>query len=426
MQTLSAGQATRGSFGRVSEVCDALGRFWKRAATQGNGRHGARVFRREARIPSIEELLQREEVRVDARETRKIVGGKTVLVTGAGGSIGLELCRQIASGGPRKLLLLDKSENGLFYANLEASERLGAARVSPFLANLLDGQGAKEILRNEQPEIIFHAAAHKHVGLLERQPQEAIRNNVLGTRNIAEAALELGAGRFVNISTDKAVNPRNYMGLSKKVTELCIQELARKGATRFSNVRFGNVAGSTGSVLRLFREQIEKGGPVRVTDPRATRYFMSVTEAVHLILRAAAMGQGGETFVFDMGEPLNIYELAKTMVILAGLKPEEDLEIQFTGLGEGEKIAEELWEEWERPAPTESERILAIRSENPRGGVLREIEQMEDFLARGDRSGLLEYIHGIFPEFGWNRSRAIAQVAAASGQMAAMPSAGAA
>jgi FlaA1/EpsC-like NDP-sugar epimerase len=370
--------------------------------------------------------LQRAEVRVDARETRKIVGGKTVLVTGAGGSIGLELCRQIASGGPRKLLLLDKSENGLFYANLEASERLGAARVSPFLANILDGQGTKEILRNERPHIVFHAAAHKHVGLLERQPQEAIRNNVLGTRNIAEAALELGAGRFVNISTDKAVNPRNYMGLSKKVTELCIQELARKGGTRFSNVRFGNVAGSTGSVLRLFREQIEKGGPVRVTDPRATRYFMSVTEAVHLILRAAALGQGGETFVFDMGEPLNIYELAKTMVLLAGLKPEEDLEIQFTGLGQGEKITEELWEEWERPAPTESERILAIRSENPRRGVLTEIQQMEDFLARGDRGGLLEYLHGIFPEFGWNRSRAIALAAAAPGQMAAMPSAGAA
>jgi len=426
MQTLSAGQATRESFGRVGDIRSALSRLWKRAAARGNGRHAARVFRRDPRIPSIEELLQREEVRVDARETRKIVGGKAVLVTGAGGSIGLELCRQIAQSGPRKLLLLDKSENSLFYANLEASERLGAARVNPFLMNLLDGQGTKEIVRNERPDIIFHAAAHKHVGLLERQPQEAIRNNVLGTRNIAEAALESGAGRFVNISTDKAVNPRNYMGLSKKVTELCIQELARHGGTRFSNVRFGNVAGSTGSVLRLFWEQIQKGGPVRVTDPRATRYFMSVTEAVHLILRAAALGQGGETFVFDMGKPLNIYELAKTMVLFAGLKPEEDLAIEFTGLGEGEKIAEELWEEWERPARTESEGIFAIRGENARRGVLEEIQQMENYLARGDTKGLLRYVHGIFPEFGWNRSRSMAQATIASERMAAMPSAGAA
>jgi FlaA1/EpsC-like NDP-sugar epimerase len=426
MQTLSAGQATRESFGRVGDIRSALSRIWKRAAARGSGRDAARVFRREPRIPSIEELLQREEVRVDARETCKIVGGKAVLVTGAGGSIGLELCRQIAQGGPRKLLLLDKSENSLFYANLEASERLGAARVNPILANLLDGQGTKEIVRNERPDIIFHAAAHKHVGLLERQPQEAIRNNVLGTRNIAEAALESGAGRFVNISTDKAVNPRNYMGLSKKVTELCIQELARHGGTRFSTVRFGNVAGSTGSVLRLFWEQIQKGGPVRVTDPRATRYFMSVTEAVHLILRAAVLGQGGETFVFDMGKPLNIYELAKTMVLFAGLKPEEDLAIEFTGLGEGEKIAEELWEQWERPARTESERIFAIRGENARRGVLEEIRQMENYLARGDSKGLLRYVHGIFPEFGWNRSCSMAQATIASEQMAAMPSAGAA
>ena len=426
MQTLPAGQATRDSFWKISELREVLGRCWKRAATKGNGKHAPRVFPHGRRMPSIKELLQREEVRVDARETRKIVGGETVLVTGAGGSIGLELCRQIVHGGPRKLLLLDKAENSLFYANLEASERLGAARVNPLLANLLDAQGMKEILRNERPDIIFHAATHKHVGLLERQPQEAIRNNVLGTRNIAVAALESGVGRFVNISTDKAVNPRNYMGLSKKVTELCIQELARQGATRFSNVRFGNVAGSTGSVLRLFWEQIERGGPLRVTDPRATRYFMSVTEAVHLILRAAALGQGGETFVFDMGEPLNIYELARTMALSAGLKPEEDLEIEFTGLGEGEKLAEELWEAWERPMPTESERILAIRDENARRGVLEEIRQMEDYLAQGDRRGLLKYIHGIFPEFGWNRSRLTVQAAAASERMAVMQPAGAA
>jgi FlaA1/EpsC-like NDP-sugar epimerase len=211
-------------------------------------------------------------------------------------------------------------------------------------------------------------------------------------------------GRFVNISTDKAVAPRNYMGLSKKLTELCIQELARVGGTCLCNVRFGNVAGSTGSVLRLFWDQIQKGGPVRVTDPRATRYFMSVSEAVHLILRAAALGKGGETFVFDMGEPLNIYELAKTMMLFAGLKPETDVSIEFIGLQEGEKLTEELWEPWEHAVPTESGRILAIREENARArGILTKIRRMEEYLKHADNEKLLLYLHGSFPEFSANR-----------------------
>jgi FlaA1/EpsC-like NDP-sugar epimerase len=376
------------------------------------GAHAGKVSPRDLRSSRIEFLLQREENRVEAHETRKIVGGKVVLVTGAGGSIGSELCRQIAPAGPRKMLLLDKSENGLFYVNLESSERLGADRVKPFLADLLDIHRLRRILRDERPEVVFHAAAHKHVAMLERYPQEAIRNNVLGTRNIAAAALECGARRFVNISTDKAVDPRNYMGLSKKLTELCIQEFARSvartGGTRFSNVRFGNVAGSTGSVLRLFWDQIQKGGPVRVTDPSATRYFMTIPEAVHLILRAAALGRGGETFVFDMGEPLNIYELAKTMMLFAGLKPHEDLPIEFIGLRDGEKVSEELWENWEHPIPAGYGRILVIREKDARArGILPKIRKMEEFLARDDSEGLLEYLHGIFSEFGAERTKGL-------------------
>jgi len=359
-----------------------------------------KVSRRDLRRPRIEDLLQREGIRVDVQETRRIVGGKVVLVTGAGGSIGSELCRQIAEAGPRMLLLLDKSENSLFYVHRATCEQLGASRVKPLLADLVYKDRLREILRQEKPEIIFHAAAHKHVGLLELHPQEAIRNNVLGTRNLAEAALECGTARLVNISTDKAVSPRSYLGLSKKLTELCVQELARIHGAKFSSVRFGNVAGSTGSVLRLFWEQIQKGAPIRVTDPRATRYFMSVPEAVHLILRAAALGNGGETFVFDMGEPLNIYELAKTMMLFAGLKPERDLAIEFTGLNEGEKIAEELWEEWERPVATENERILVVGEQNPEAaGILRKIERMEKYLAREDCEGLLEYLAEFAPEF---------------------------
>jgi FlaA1/EpsC-like NDP-sugar epimerase len=359
-----------------------------------------RVSPQDLRRPRIEDLLQREEILVDVAETRSAVSGKVVLVTGAGGSIGSELCRQIAKANPRKLLLLDKSENSLFYVDLEIRESLDAVRVKPFLMDLLSGDRLKEMLRAERPDIIFHAAAYKHVGLLELHPQEAIRNNVLGTRNLAETAIACGVRHFVNISTDKAVSPRSYMGLSKTLTELCVQALGGAQTTRFSNVRFGNVAGSTGSVLRLFWEQIQKGGPIRVTDPNAERYFMSVPEAVHLILRAATLGKGGETFVFDMGEPVNIHELARTMILFAGLRPGVDVPIEFIGLREGEKVTEELWEKWEHPVATESNRVLVIREANHRvRGILANIGEMETLLEREDCEGLLDYLHTLFPEF---------------------------
>jgi len=359
-----------------------------------------KVSRRQLRSPKITDLLDRREIHIDLPESRRIVGGKVVLVTGAGGSIGSELCRQIAEASPQKIILLDKSENGLFYVHREVSQRCEAARVRPVLADILDTARLRELFSSERPEIIFHAAAHKHVGLLELHPQEAMRNNVLGTRNVAEAALECGAARLVNISTDKAVSPKSYMGLSKKLTELYIQELARTCRKPFSNVRFGNVAGSSGSVIRLFWEQIQKGEPILVTDPRATRYFMSVPEAVHLILRAAALGKGGETFVFDMGEPLNIYELAKAMALFAGLEPGRDLPIEFIGLKDGEKIEEALWADWERPVRTKAERILMIAEQNPMArGIVGKIRKMENFLQRDDRQGLLEYLSEIEPGF---------------------------
>lgn len=362
-----------------------------------------KVSRLDLRRPRIEDLLQRDELEFDVSETRRVVGGKTVLVTGAGGSIGSELCRQIAAGNPHKLLLLDKSENSLFYIHLEMSEKLGPERVRPLLVDLVCAHRMREALHEERIDVIFHAAAHKHVGLLESHPGEAIRNNVIGTRNIAEMALERGVARFVNISTDKAVRPQNYMGLSKKITELYVQELAARGAdVRFSSVRFGNVAGSTGSVMRLFWDQIQKGRPVRVSDPRAERYFMTVPEAVHLILRAAALGVGGETFVFDMGEPRNIYELARTMVLFAGLKPDEDLRIEFTGLKSGEKINEELWEVCEHPVPTSCKGISVIPARAhaaTRHSIRNDVRRMETFLANGDSDGLLQFVHALFPDF---------------------------
>jgi FlaA1/EpsC-like NDP-sugar epimerase len=355
---------------------------------------------RDLRAVSIEDLLQREEVTADPAFVRSVVGNRVVLVTGAGGSIGSELCRQVAAGQPRKLLLVEKSENSLFYINLELKERFPTVRVEPWLVDVTCPERVRTIFKRRRPEVVFHAAAHKHVHLLEVHPHEAIRNNVLGTRNVAVAARDFGSARFVNISTDKAVNPRNYMGLSKKMTEILIGELAQSAQTRFMNVRFGNVAGSTGSVLRLFRDQIQKGGPLRITDPRATRYFMSIAEAVCLILHAAALGQGGETFVFDMGKALNIYEMARAFTLFSGLRPEKDLPIEFIGLKKGEKIAEELWEEREKPRLTAHNRILALsKTEKLPGGFLEEIEEFESLLERADYDGVLTRLHRIFPKF---------------------------
>jgi FlaA1/EpsC-like NDP-sugar epimerase len=363
-----------------------------------------RVSQNELRRPNISDLLNREEMHQDADEIAKIVRGKTVLVTGAGGSIGSELSRQIASGSPSKLLLLDKSENSLFYIHRALRERYPDLLLRPLLIDLTCRDFVDEFMREEKPEAVFHAAAHKHVGLIELHPHEGIRNNVLGIRNVALAALRCGAALFVNISSDKAVNPRNFMGCSKRITEMFIQDLSRSNVTRFMNVRFGNVAGSTGSVLRLFWEQIQKGGPLLVTDPRASRYFMTIPEAVFLILQAARLGRGGETFVFEMGEPINIYELAKNISLLAGMKPGKEVPIHFVGLQKGEKVAEELWEEWENPVPTEQAGIQKVSEPDPEAvGMLEKIQRIERLITRNDRESLRQYLSILVPQFEKNR-----------------------
>ena len=363
-----------------------------------------RVSQNELRRPNISDLLNREEMHQDANEIAKIVRGKTVLVTGAGGSIGSELSRQIASGSPAKLLLLDKSENSLFYIHRALRERYPDLLLRPLLIDLTCRDFVDEFMHEEKPEAVFHAAAHKHVGLIELHPHEGIRNNVLGIRNVALAALRCGAARFVNISSDKAVNPRNFMGCSKRLTEMFIQDLSRSNVTRFMNVRFGNVAGSTGSVLRLFWEQIQKGGPLLVTDPRASRYFMTIPEAVFLILQAARLGRGGETFVFEMGEPINIYELAKNISLLAGMKPGKEVPIHFVGLQKGEKVAEELWEEWENPVPTEQMGIQQVSEPDPEAvNMLEKIQRIERLITRNDRESLRQYLSILVPQFEKNR-----------------------
>jgi FlaA1/EpsC-like NDP-sugar epimerase len=359
-----------------------------------------RASQRDFRSVPIEELLRREEVASDPAVVQEVVGNRVVLVTGGGGSIGSELCRHIAAAAPRKLLIVDKSENSLFYINLELRERFPSVSIEPVLLDVTCRERVREVFERERPEVVFHAAAHKHVHLLELHPHEAIRNNVIGTRNVALAARECGAARFVNISTDKAVEPSNYMGLSKKMTELLIHELAAMSSTRFMSVRFGNVAGSTGSVLRLFQDQIQKGGPIKVTDPRATRYFMTIPEAVCLILHAGAQGQGGETFVFDMGEPLNIYEMACTFSLFSGLTPGKDLPIEFIGLKEGEKITEELWQQSETPTPTAHRRIFSLSSPDlPSINILKQVEEFERLLACDNHGALLARVDALFPSF---------------------------
>ncbi len=361
---------------------------------------GGNVSLRDLQRVQIEDVLERDRITPDAALTRSLLGGKVVMVTGAGGSIGSELSLQIAAAGPSRLILVDKSENSLFYSHLAISEKYPEVKTQPCLADITDEELMRVMFERERPELVFHAAAFKHVGMMQLHPYEAIRNNVIGTRILATLAHEVGVQRFINISTDKSVNPRCYMGLSKKFAELTVKQIGEKHSERFLNVRFGNVAGSTGSVLRLFSEQIRKGGPIRVTDPRATRFFMSIPEAVYLILCAAARGKQGETYIFDMGEPINIYQLARTLSLFSGYTPDEELPIEFIGLRDGEKVHEELWESWERPHATENPLLFVLKGTNPAPiDIVNAVHTFDRYLRARDHAGLLEYIDGLMPTF---------------------------
>lgn len=290
----------------------------------------------------IEDLLGREPIKTNLEEIAQYLGGKVVLVTGGGGSIGSELCRQIASYEPKKLLILDNYENNLYDILNELTRKYPELDIVPIVANVREMQRLDELFQTYKPNIVFHAAAHKHVPLMEENPEEAIKNNVFGTWNVAHCADKHATDRFVLISTDKAVNPTNVMGASKRIAEMIIQSLNEKSKTEFVAVRFGNVLGSNGSVIPLFKKQIEMGGPVTVTHPDITRFFMTIPEAVQLVIQAGAMAEGGEIFVLDMGQPVKIMDLAKNLIRLSGFEPYEDIDIEITGLRPGEKLYEEL------------------------------------------------------------------------------------
>ena len=290
----------------------------------------------------IADLLGRKEVILDQTSLKSNIEGKTVLVTGAGGSIGSELCRQIACFSPARLLLLGHGENSIYLIHKELKNKFqDKIEIVPIIADIQDRKRIFQIMKTYRPDRVYHAAAHKHVPLMENNPQEAVKNNIYGTRNVAEASKAAGVSKFVMISTDKAVNPPNVMGATKRVAEMIVTGLNEEGKTLFSAVRFGNVLGSRGSVVPLFKEQIAKGGPVTVTDFRMTRYFMTIPEASRLVIQAGALMQGGEVFVLDMGEPVKILDLAKKMISLSG-QSEADIKIVETGIRPGEKLYEEL------------------------------------------------------------------------------------
>jgi FlaA1/EpsC-like NDP-sugar epimerase len=355
---------------------------------------------------AIEDLLRRDPVKLDNRAIAGIVKGRTVLVSGAGGSIGSELCRELCRFGPANLLLVEQAENGLFHIHRELLQQFPHVKVVPCIADICDQARVKQLFGAWRPSVVFHAAAHKHVPLMEWNPGEAVKNNIFGTRGLAELADLFGVERFVMISTDKAVNPSSIMGVSKRIAEIYIQALSRRSKTRFVTVRFGNVLGSAGSVVQIFKEQIARGGPVTVTHPDMKRFFMTIPEACQLVLQAGSMGKGGEIFILDMGEPIKIVDLARDMIRLSGLSA-EDIEIRFTGLRPGEKLYEELSREEECIRKTQHPKIYIGRLGSQHWvEVDRHLEDLRDAVACAKAEKILAKLKEIVPEYVCNGSSA--------------------
>jgi FlaA1/EpsC-like NDP-sugar epimerase len=333
----------------------------------------------------VEDILGREPVRVDLKKIAGYISGKSVLVTGAGGSIGSELCRQISRLQPSSLVMVDRSENNLFQIEQELLRNRGFTSAVAIVADVGNRARMRAIFENYRPSVVFHAAACKHVPLMETNLVEAIESNVLGTKSVAEAAIQYDAERFVFISTDKAVEPVSTMGKTKALAEKLMPALGQQSSTRFMAVRFGNVLDSSGSVVPIFRQQIARGGPVTVTHPEMTRYFMTIPEAIQLVIQAGAMGEGGEIFVLDMGEQVSILELAKSMIRLSGFEPEKDIPIEFVGIRPGEKLQEKLFWDHEEALPTEHKKISMAK--NTRLDIAKfkdDIRQLESFCSTGN------------------------------------------
>lgn len=383
---------------RIIEICKETRAKLKIIPKIGDLIHG-NITIQEIRDVEVEDLLGRESVKVDLDGIANYVENKTVLVTGAGGSIGSELCRQIAAFAPKTLLLLGHGENSIYSIEMELTKKFPKCSLVSIIADIQDRDRMDEVFRRYGPQVVFHAAAHKHVPLMERNPAEAIKNNVLGTRNVANCADLYGAERFVLISTDKAVNPTSVMGVSKRIAEMYIQCLDRFSTTRFAAVRFGNVLGSRGSVIPRFKEQIAAGGPVTVTHPDMIRYFMTIPEASQLVIQAGALAEGGEVFVLDMGEPVKILDLAKDLIRLSGFEPNVEIEIAYTGIRPGEKLFEELLTEEEGLTSTKHNRIFIGK---PPGLTRQELDQVMARLEKVleiDSRDIRMILHHIVPSY---------------------------
>lgn len=355
----------------------------------------------------VEDLLGREEIRINMTEIANSLKGKVVLVTGAAGSIGSELCRQLCRFGLKQLVLFDSAETPMHNIRLELEEKFPDVEFVPVMGDVRMIHRVENVYQRFHPQIVFHAAAYKHVPLMEENPCEAVHTNVYGTRNVADMAVKYGVEKFVMVSTDKAVNPTNVMGASKRLAEMYVQSLSvaiskgrYPGKTRFITTRFGNVLGSNGSVIPRFREQLAKGGPLTVTHPDIIRYFMTIPEACRLVLEAAFMGKGNEIFVFDMRTPVKIADLARRMIELAGLVPGKDIEIKYTGLRPGEKLYEELLATKENTLPTENEKIFRAQvREYDYEDICTVITPLIDLAVRVDKMGTVRMMKGIVPEF---------------------------
>ncbi len=381
---------------QVAEACRKRGMLFRTMP----GIHellGGKVSVNRLREVEITDLLRREPARIDERAIGASLGGHRVLITGAGGSIGRELCRQVARWGPSDLVLLGHGENSIFETLIELQEDFPSIPIHPVIADIRDLERLSVIFENMRPQVVFHTAAHKHVPLMEANVEDAITNNVLGTRNVVEVSIIAGVERMVMISTDKAIRPTSVMGATKRLAEMLVLDAAQRTGQSYCVVRFGNVLGSRGSVVPLFKQQIARGGPVTITHPDMKRYFMTIPEAVHLVLQAAAMGRGTEVFVLNMGEQVRILDLAEDLIRLSGLEPGRDIEIVFTGIRPGEKLSEDLWDKRARYEPTSHPDIVLLAEEECMSG--KTLGQQVDELIRLAREGDVEAILSLFDEF---------------------------
>jgi FlaA1/EpsC-like NDP-sugar epimerase len=395
---ITIAQASRSEIRRIVEICESVPVKAQIIPGLYEILSGSVEISR-IRDIEIEDLLGRDAVSLDEEELRRFLAGKAVMVTGAGGSIGAELARQAARFGVGTLLLVERAEFALFEIDRELRTAWPELAIVPLVADVCDRELMRRLMERYKPSVVVHSAAHKHVPMMESNPTEAVKNNILATRSLGEVAGEAGVEAFIQISTDKAVRPTSVMGASKRVAELAVQDLNPRYATRFVSVRFGNVLGSAGSVIPTFKEQILKGGPVTVTHPDMVRYFMTISEAAQLVLEAGAMGEGGEIFVLDMGEPVRIFDMAKDMITLFGLRPFEDIDIVVTGIRPGEKLFEELNTEGENIAKTRHPKIFigTINTYDDRM-VTEALERLEGLTELGRERELRAFFNEFLPE----------------------------